>query len=227
VSLHIQNVLKTTNSFSEILAIAENSQEHVSFFGARYVTVVGYSGSLHIDDLAFRVQQMVKENPHFNEEGRDSGKKLIPLIDGLFEKNDQRLEGRNGFTRFLAGWRDDINLIHYNDKGPRFYWEHCESKWVFYYYSKEQYEAVYNESPSVSHDDFESRGVCHYIGGCQRWPNREYLRQMAINSRIAREEAEAVRIRVQEELEEIAGMERFFNSMNASIQANTVQISQI
>ncbi|MGK0182668.1 MAG: hypothetical protein ACI9YB_001969, partial [Halioglobus sp.] len=39
--------------------------------------------------------------------------------------------------------------------------------------------------------------------------------------------AEAVRIRVQEELEEIAGMERFFNSMNASIQANTVQISQI
>lgn len=59
--MQIQNTLSHVNSFFDLLPIVKEAKAELSFFGAQYVSVTGYEGTLEIDALAAKVIDLVKK----------------------------------------------------------------------------------------------------------------------------------------------------------------------
>ncbi|KIC71639.1 hypothetical protein DB41_AT00020 [Neochlamydia sp. TUME1] len=67
----IKKILESVSSFTELKPLACKAKVHVSFWGTRYITVLGYEGTLPIDALAGKVLELVKKKSSFrrNREG--------------------------------------------------------------------------------------------------------------------------------------------------------------
>lgn len=152
----IKKILESVSSFTELKPLACKAKVHVSFWGTRYITVLGYEGTLPIDALAGKVLELVKKNPHFDETERECGKAIVYPIDMLYRNSDRMAKIRNCFTRLLLFLR----LLPIKIKPRRtdipWRWRECDSPWytfdytdgyykVFYYYTRKQYEIAYRE----------------------------------------------------------------------------------
>lgn len=169
--MKIDSVLTNTKTLSELHKIVTIPHAHLSFWGQRSITVDGFEGSLHIDDLASWVINYINQNPHFDELERASGAILAKMIDKLYEESDQQVKQTNLITRIFTGLRE----CHF-PKGP---WNYCHTRWhwkdaedlgaycynqVFDFYTDRQFEVKFGFPP-------EGYGFNHLGGlrGLPRW----------------------------------------------------------
>jgi len=104
--INIKNAIYNANTFTELCQIAENAEPKLSFWGGRYVEVKGYDGYLDIDDLAARTMQLIKDNPHFEEEERPAGRNLAKRVDYIYDESIAQVKSTcNLFTKILAFFR--------------------------------------------------------------------------------------------------------------------------
>jgi hypothetical protein len=175
--MNIQTAVSGIRSFSELLPIAEHAQVRLSFWGSRYIHVVGYEGTIHIDALASHAKKLLKQlNYEFSEDERAPGRRLAARIDVLYAESDRQFNAANSFTKTLATVRKVICSIFSFLKGglpPRFEWQgpSLESNDDFEHYTQAQLQRVFNLSP----DEAERRGyILGWIGGRNlRWRVRE------------------------------------------------------
>ena len=118
----IQSVISNIFSYTDLLPIIEKVKEDISFFGCRYIYIEDYDGSLPINTLASRVMELAKTALNYSLE--DRYQEIVPLIDALYLRNDERERKKNSFTRILCSIRDVWNHYIKNDiDASRFQWE--------------------------------------------------------------------------------------------------------
>ena len=118
----IQSVVSNISSFTDLLPIVKKTKEDISFFGCRYIYIEDYDGTLPISALASRVMQLAKTTLNYSQE--DSYQEIVPLIDALYLRNDEKEKEKNPFTRILCLIRDVWNHYIKNDTDvSRFQWE--------------------------------------------------------------------------------------------------------
>jgi len=169
--MKIDSVLANTKALSELHKIVATPHVHLSFWGQRYVTIDGFEGSLHIDDLSSWVIEYINQNPHFDEIERASGAVLAKMIDKIYEESDQQVKQSYLITRFFTELRECRF-----PKGP---WNFCHTRWlwsdaeelnvdcynqVFDFYTHRQFEIKFGFPP-------DGKGF-NYLGGLKgltRW----------------------------------------------------------
>lgn len=127
--LNIRTTLENTDTLTDLLPIVQNSSDHISLFGSRYIKVLGYTGSLYIDDLARKVINVVLPITYKcdSEAERQTGMEITDLVDRIYKSNDNKLRNINIFSRFLADSRCVMYQIYYSLKNNcypvRTYWD--------------------------------------------------------------------------------------------------------
>jgi len=138
--MSIKTIVEGIRSFTDLLPIAQNAKGKVSFWGNRYIEVIGQNETLHIDILAERVMKLIIQNP-WDEETRTVGKLIAVQINRVYEESDKEI-WRNPFTcvlvflRTLPDLARNIGYRFTNCQTPekafcysktRWYWKACES----------------------------------------------------------------------------------------------------
>ncbi len=107
--------MEITNVY-QLQQALESATTHISFWGARVVTMKGY-GSTTVDQLASKVRQFANKK-EFSLEERKAGVKATMKIQKLYTDTDTQITKRNCFTR-LINWIREFSFVPYGD--PRFY----------------------------------------------------------------------------------------------------------
>ncbi|MBA3722219.1 MAG: hypothetical protein H0W88_07450 [Parachlamydiaceae bacterium] len=150
--MKIQTFLEKTSTYRELEPVFKKAKEDISFFGCRYIFVEGYSGTLHINDLASHVMNLLeKTNYEFDEIDRKPGFFLSKRIGHLYEVNNKRMKDKNTVTRTMCKIRDFVREMYYFFFGkkiydPSFVWERTNDS--FFYYTANQYKNTYGEIPT-------------------------------------------------------------------------------
>ena len=117
--MNIEKSLSQAQTFAELLPIAQRAHAEVSFLGARYVHVNGYEGSLSLDALAERVEELVDENFEFDESERACGKEIASLIDRIYLNSDRALKDSFILTKLFNCIREGFaNIFIYRCLPP-------------------------------------------------------------------------------------------------------------
>lgn len=161
--MKITEAFESAFSIHALKPLVEQATTEVSFWGTRYICVHGHEGTLSIDSLASRVMDIAeKQRFTFSEEERLEGMVISEKIDLLYRTNDAKVKLRNYFTQLFVYLRDALgfcfkssNLPSYANSSSkiRWCWIDCENvnetgyNKIFYYYTREQYQAKYKQSP--------------------------------------------------------------------------------
>jgi len=113
------------------------------------VSAIGYSGKVHIDYLAVRVVEIIKNNPNFTEKERGYGKSIVSLINRIYNVSDERFKTKNIITRIFWNIRNTVYLYQINSQGPRFHWEEGRENRIFDLYTSKQYKELFKKDPDL------------------------------------------------------------------------------
>lgn len=168
--MNIKEALTKVQSFEELWPIVEQSNEKLSCLGARYISVHGYEGTLHIDALAERVIAMVRKNFEFTEQERKFGKLIAKKINHIYEENDKRIERSNCFTRILCMIREFLFCPMLPTFGStRWVWRAESECFAFEYYTRSQFQSVFGLSPEEAKNQGYQLGYRSRTGDPERW----------------------------------------------------------
>jgi hypothetical protein len=184
--MYIERAVSDTQSFSGLLPIAEQAEARLSFWGYQYVYVNGYEGTLHIDALASRVLELLREVDYeFSEAERESGKQLAEKIDRLYVDTDRQFSEANCFTQAMTVLREIISRIFnyciLGNQPIRIMWHddylfNPNRNITFKFYTRTQFQDAFQMSPEKA----EQNGYhlnSSYSGGNLRWAPPEELLQ--------------------------------------------------
>jgi hypothetical protein len=136
-----------------------HAKEDISFFGYRYVYIPKFDGKIAIDDFPSRVMSLIRKNFDFDENERSSGKKIASHINKLYEDNDKKTGKKNILTRLFCKvrdfWNQNIKNLGY---GTRFDWD--SEKNSFEFYTKNQYQKLFNSAPPNEITKIWSKSKC-------------------------------------------------------------------
>ncbi len=146
---HLRTVLASANSLADLCRTVADAKPYMSFWGNHCITVPGYRGSILMEDLEHRVEELVEKNPHFNEEERSHGSYVInelSVLETIVEHVDRNV---NAFPFWISLFRKITTLIY------NILFENCSKinigpepaglGSVFGNYTKEQFEAATNK----------------------------------------------------------------------------------
>lgn len=86
-------------SYQTFLDIMDKATIQISIWGERKVYVVGYSGSVQLEEICEKVIALSKSYPQFNEEERQIGRQIQNKIGVLEKISDTQFENcRNPIT---------------------------------------------------------------------------------------------------------------------------------
>jgi len=149
---HMQTAILEARSFVALVPLIQKAHPNISFWGQRYIHLVGHKGTWPIDTLVDHVLKMVKSNFDFNEVEREAGKEIASLIDRLYVISNDQTQHLNYVTYILCKFRDWwTSNVEAHGYGPRFYWQNGENK-IFEYYTKTQYQIVFKKEPPLTMD---------------------------------------------------------------------------
>lgn len=119
--LHMHTAITQARTFVSLLPIIKQAHPNISFWGQRYVHIIGYQGTWPIDALAGHILEMLRQNSVFNENERIVCNEIVGLINKSYEISDAQTEYLNYFTYLFCKLRDcwTESLDTY---GPRFQW---------------------------------------------------------------------------------------------------------
>jgi hypothetical protein len=123
---NIQTALASAQTYQALYLIAKEAQPHLSFWGARYVTVKGYEGILPLDAFVKRVSEMVIQNPGYelNNQNLEIRAVVGIAIDNIYDVSDLQVKTASCFTRFLT------KLRYFRLSGAftpfRWHWRECD-----------------------------------------------------------------------------------------------------
>lgn len=170
--MNIHTALSGARSFSELLPIADHAEAKLSSWGERYICVAGFSGTLHIDALASRTMELLRQlNYEFSESEREPGKHLAKKIDKLYEDSFRQAEEANPFTRAFNILREIISgLFNYFSSTHSIWFQWHQGSFQhnvdFYFYTQMQLQTVFGISP----EEAERRDCCRDSrDGIRRW----------------------------------------------------------
>lgn len=155
----LQQAIASAQSFSTLRLLAERAETSISFWGNRYLSVKGCSGFVHIDAIAARAAELLKQNPHFCERERPHGKSLAGRIVKIYDESDELFDKSNFLTKVIVILRNLPNIFSLR---PPF--GHTEARWqwkesvrmlyeplgdVFDFYTKPQLLKVFGRVPDT------------------------------------------------------------------------------
>jgi hypothetical protein len=130
------------SSYSEFSKIMENAYTEISFWGGRRVYSVGYKGSVSLEDIFQKMDDLVDSHPHFSEEERKIGKVIEAKRDRLYKISDDQEEKVNFITNFFMG------VIHFfTPKQNQMYDRRLDAR-SFDDYTAEQYKKKFGLEPT-------------------------------------------------------------------------------
>lgn len=110
--MSINTVLSTAISFVELKQIAEIAKSNLSFWGSRNVCVLGYEGTLSIDDLAERTMEILKQRQYeFSKEERADGSVLVRHINRIYREYDAQFCASSPLTKILSLFTQFISIV--------------------------------------------------------------------------------------------------------------------
>jgi hypothetical protein len=121
----IQAALTNTTTFIELWPIITEADADISFWGVRYVDVIGYEGTCPLDTLTGQVIELFERSKktQFSKEECDAGITLKEKIDHFYSETDRKINEKNILTRlFFTIYECWICHIHNAGYGPRFDW---------------------------------------------------------------------------------------------------------
>lgn len=128
-------------SYGEFAKVMENAYTEISFWGSRRVYSVGYKGSVSLEDIFQKMNDLIDSHPHFNEEERKIGKVIEAKRDMLYHISYDQEEKVNFITSFFMGV---VNL--FTPKLDQIY-----DRWLgsrsFERYTAKQYVENFNSEP--------------------------------------------------------------------------------
>ena len=152
-------IIQKSTLNNNFLKLVCNTQENISFWGSRYITIsmliggVRVKGTVHIDALATRVVKLVQEHKfEYSQEERRIGSLISRKIDQLYDANDRRLNNRNFLTRGVYVLREFFKWFNFRNVSiTRWDWREDEGEFefcnIFKYYTKAQYKKEFEISP--------------------------------------------------------------------------------
>jgi hypothetical protein len=141
----LRTKISTASSFRELCPYARMAHPHVSLLGRRYVSVEGYKGTVGINAFPQRVLELIKQNPHFDEEERSHGKTIASRLDRLYLHSEELLAGSNIFTRSLGKLAERVRVL-FGRSSSEFLWKRLNT-----FYNQRYYKFVVVEHyPFVS-----------------------------------------------------------------------------
>jgi hypothetical protein len=117
----LKNKISTATSFRELCSYTQRAHPHISFFGRRYISVEGCTGTVDINELPQRVLELIKQDPHFNEEERSHGKTIASRIDRLYHHSEELLADTNLCTRCMGNLAKRVRILC-DDSSPEYLW---------------------------------------------------------------------------------------------------------
>jgi len=131
----------------------------LSFWCQEYVSVTGYSGSIHLLPLIDKVLQIAKYTPNglceFPEEERPHGKIVCKLITKLQDSTNNRFEKAYLVTKVFWGiaWAfgSPYTAIKYRRTCDD--WYISDEKDMFEFYTKKQYIEKFSKQPPEEDDN--------------------------------------------------------------------------
>jgi hypothetical protein len=137
----LRDKISTATSFRELCPYARMAHPHVSLLGRRYVSVEGYKGAVDINAFPQRMLELIKQNPHFDEEERSHGKTIATKINRLYHHSEELLLGSYLLTRVLGSLVGRIRIFfaHFQTE---YYWINRHDKRVNLY-TKTQYREAF------------------------------------------------------------------------------------
>lgn len=157
-SSSLKQAIADAHSFAVLRLLAESSKVNISFWGNRYVSVKSCQGFVHIDAIAARATELLKQNPHFCERERLHGKNLAQRIKQIYNESDDLLANSNFLTRIIAILKNLKGIFSFS---PPFVFSETRWLWkesmrmletplckVFDFYTKQQLMKVFDKMPS-------------------------------------------------------------------------------
>ncbi|QZA58567.1 hypothetical protein [Candidatus Rhabdochlamydia porcellionis] len=95
--------LNFSNELANINQMLSSAQSHVTFWGERVVTVVGYEGSTSLDKLLKKVLCSSGQRSYFDDlstQERIAGIEITNKLKSFYEITDVKISQKNRFTRF-------------------------------------------------------------------------------------------------------------------------------
>jgi len=141
----LDDILLCFSNYLNLDAIVNRSQQNISFFGYRYITVKDYDFTIPIDALAAKVMEMIKSRFDFTEEERAMGRRIVEKINTLYVENDAKKV--NWITRLFCIIRDLWKYLSTpKSMNHRYHWFTQKENEVFEFYTPEQYERAFHAS---------------------------------------------------------------------------------
>ncbi|NGX56965.1 MAG: hypothetical protein K1060chlam5_01220, partial [Candidatus Anoxychlamydiales bacterium] len=145
----------------------------LTFWGTRYIKVVGYQDRAPIDSLAARVIKIVENKKfEYTEQEREKGILISRNINKLYSDSDKQVGNSNILTRIFSAFIGiyhrllDINSIPGSFKSiirkrwddDKFHDSDGFNK-VFNFYTKNQYFEKFNSNPDLISTQFWSENI--------------------------------------------------------------------
>lgn len=146
--MEIRASLVEMQTFENLCPLIEKAEEKLSFWGARFVCIPGYDGTVSIDVLSMLVSKIVENNFDFDEKERTYGKKIAERILQMYDNLQNQKERSNFFTQILAEFRMIFSRIHRIENAAQWWGIFRVSKCDgFDYYTRKQFQKAFVFSP--------------------------------------------------------------------------------
>jgi len=103
------NSLKFSDQLATVKTLLDSAKVKKTFWGARVVTVNGYTGSVYLEDLAYKIVIASDKRSEANDlqpAERNAGIEIVKKLDRFYEISDQQIRCSNCFTRLLNWLRE-------------------------------------------------------------------------------------------------------------------------
>ena len=167
--------------FNDLVKITSNLTPILTFWGTRYIKVVGYQDRAPIDSLAARVIKIVENKKfEYTDQERKKGALIAKNINKLYLDSDKQVDNSNILTRIFCVFYGFYHLINNCYVTRIIYPGSSESlirsRWdddnigrdgfnkVFNYYTRNQYLAKFNLNPDIIGTEFWSKDVELAVG---------------------------------------------------------------
>ncbi len=115
--MSVENVLAKTDSFEDLLQVANHTVPHLSFWGKQYLTVEGHEGILELSSLSSRVNEIAKKKKYvYSDRERNIGRHLITVLHKILTVADFQLYLCNFLTLFFAALRNFDSKMREKEK---------------------------------------------------------------------------------------------------------------
>lgn len=145
--MNIQTVLSgitpydSVRSYGEFAKIMDNAYIVLSFWGNRNVYAVGYNGSVYLEDVVRKMNDLIDSHPQFNEEERAIGKAIEAKVSSLYRISTDQEKNVGYITKFFM-----IAIDLFTPIQNQMYdiWLSARS---YDKYTSQQYRAAFNSDP--------------------------------------------------------------------------------